>query len=86
MDQAAVQIAAKLALHEFLLEQIVANAMLRELEPRETWDSLGAELIESFRFSAWSKSDAPELPAIQAQAIAMATEFAAKVRQRIEQA
>ena len=80
----STRIAARLSLHEFLLEQIIANVMLQELDPLRSWNTISADLVSKMRFGAWSDADAQDLVAVQAEAVALAERFSSKVRERIE--
>lgn len=81
----SVRFAARLSLHEFLLEQLYANAMLSVPDNLSAWDAFSTDLMNSIRTKAFATTlGNSDLLAIQAVAIALAENFAAKVRERIQ--
>ena len=79
-----IRFAARLSLHEFLLEQIISNALLREQDPVAATDAITSSLLKKMQFSAWSGSDSPDLIAVQKATVELAKRFCAKVRARVE--
>lgn len=77
----SARFAARLSLHEFLLEQLFANGMLGAPDPVGQWDTFSNGLIERIRTRSTAPAEGTSDPLlIQAAATALAANFCAKVR------
>jgi hypothetical protein len=77
----SARLAARLALHEFLLEQLFANGMLGAPDPLKQWDAFSIGLIERIQFRSTARQGSTEdLLLIQSLTAELAEDFCAKVR------
>ncbi len=79
----SMRFAARLSMHEFLLEQIIANAMLREADPIEAWRTISAALVAKTRTGTWPAQDSPDAAAVHQEMISQTQRFCAKVEARV---
>lgn len=85
MSDHQLELCARLAMHEFLLEQIFANGAMSSPNPSENWNGFSASLIDSARYGAYTKNDSPETHEMQKLVIEMTEHFCEKVAVRVEQ-
>lgn len=76
-----IRFAARLSLHEYLLEQAFANAFLGN--PKD-WEVFSAGLVKGIATQAYATGGSPDQLNIQRVAKQLAENFGAKVRGRLK--
>lgn len=85
MNEAEIDLSARMAIHAFLLEQLFANQAMLAKNPEADWEALATQLMNSIRFKTTAPGDAPELVEMHARMIAHAERFFSRVSERVSQ-
>lgn len=85
MNETEIDLSARIALHAFLLEQILANQSMTANDPAASWASLSKGLMSSIRFKSTAPADSPELVDMHERMIAHADRLFSRVAERVAQ-
>jgi hypothetical protein len=77
MQEEQIRIAALLAVHGFLLENLHANIFIREIDPQASLAVFRAEFLDRLRFKSWTQDgiDSDDLLRIQEESVQVAERF-----------
>ncbi|MBI5938235.1 MAG: hypothetical protein HY850_10345 [Betaproteobacteria bacterium] len=86
MDEELIEIdiAAQLALHAILLEQLFSTTMLGTSNPAEKWRAMGEDIIRACQFTAAAPDDMSEQLIVQERVCHHAKIFCERVMKRVE--
>ena len=88
MTSPEIAVAARITVHEYLLEVMYANLANNAAEPLAYWDSFGSDLIERTKSRMYVPKDADPSQghddlAVQTEAIRVMQNFVGKTRNRV---
>lgn len=85
MNDAEIELIARLNLHELLLELVCANGAMTAANPSENWQAFSAGIIEKTRLKATAQNDAADSMLVHTRLIAMTERFCERVAERVVQ-
>lgn len=85
MNETEIDLSARMAIHAFLLEQILANQAMASKTPGADWKAFSDQLIHSIRFKTTAPEDAPEIGEMHERMIVHAERLFARVTERVAQ-
>lgn len=85
MNETEIDLSARMALHAFLIEQILANQAMAAENPAAQWEQFSEKLMNSIRFKTTAPEDAPEIVEMHERMIAHAERLLARVSERVRQ-
>jgi hypothetical protein len=85
MNQNEIDLAARISLHEFLLEQAFANQAAHANDPERQWDLFSKAFVDKVKFKTTPLPSSPDEHAVRQRMIELAEKFCEKVAVRIDQ-